>query len=355
MIKKKSDFTVVELFAGAGGLALGLEKAGLKNVFLNEFDKDCVATLRRNRPNWNITHKDIKDVDFKGIEADVLTGGFPCQAFSHAGKRLGFEDTRGTLFFEFARAVKEIQPKIFWAENVSGLANHDSGRTLKTMIEVLTSLGYKVKYKILDAVNYSVPQKRKRIIIIGTKDKINFEFPTSHKNITTLKDALQGVPSSLGTKYSERRKKVLDLVPPGGSWINLPKDIQKEFMGKSLFSGGGKRGMARRISWDEPCLTLTTSPSQKQTERCHPEETRPFTVREYARIQTFPDNWEFAGSVSSQYKQIGNAVPVKLAEEVGKQIIKALSNTNEKIIEEPIQTNLRAFSYPLRESLPLSH
>ena len=320
MIKKKSDFTVVELFAGAGGLALGLEKAGLKNVFLNEFDKDCVATLRRNRPNWNITHKDIKDVDFKGIEADVLTGGFPCQAFSHAGKRLGFEDTRGTLFFEFARAVKEIQPKIFWAENVSGLANHDSGRTLKTMIEVLTSLGYKVKYKILDAVNYSVPQKRKRIIIIGTKDKINFEFPTSHKNITTLKDALQGVPSSLGTKYSERRKKVLDLVPPGGSWINLPKDIQKEFMGKSLFSGGGKRGMARRISWDEPCLTLTTSPSQKQTERCHPEKTRPFTVREYARIQTFPDNWEFAGSVSSQYKQIGNAVPPVLGWHIANSI-----------------------------------
>src|SRR3989338_6591957 len=175
MIKKKSDFTVVELFAGAGGLALGLEKAGLKNVFLNEFDKDCVATLRRNRPNWNITHKDVKDVDFKGIEADVLTGGFPCQAFSYAGKRLGFEDVRGTLFYEFARAVKEINPKIFLGENVAGLVSHDNGKTLNTMINILISLGYNVQYKILNAVNYSVPQKRNRVIIVETKKGINFE------------------------------------------------------------------------------------------------------------------------------------------------------------------------------------
>lgn len=135
-------------------------------------------------------------------------------------------------------------------------------------------------------------------------------------------------------KYSEKRKKILDLVKPGGCWIDLPLDLQKEFLGKSFNSGGGKRGMARRISWDEPCLTLTTSPSQKQTERCHPDETRPFTIREYARIQTFPDNWEFMGSVSSQYKQIGNAVPSKLAEEVGKKIIEALNNSNLKMQTE---------------------
>ncbi len=352
MSKREDKFTVVELFAGAGGLALGLEKAGLKNVFLNEIDKNCVATLRKNRPNWDITHKDIKDVDFKEIQADVLTGGFPCQSFSHAGKRLGFEDTRGTLFFEFARAVKEIQPKIFIAENVAGLVSHDKGRTLQTMLRILREDldSYDVQYKILNAVNFSVPQKRQRILIVGTKKGINFQFPKDHDKIINLREALQGVPKSEGMQYSLKRKKVLDLVPPGGSWVNLPKGIQKEFMGKSFFSGGGKRGMARRISWNEPCLTLTTSPSQKQTERCHPEETRPFTIREYARIQTFPDDWEFTGSVSSQYKQIGNAVPVKLAEEIGKQIIKALSNTNEDIIEEPIQTNLQAFSYPLQES-----
>lgn len=327
---KKEEITVVELFAGAGGLALGLEKAGLKTVLLNEFDKDCVATLKKNKPDWNIIHDDVKNISFKNIQADVVTGGFPCQSFSYAGKRLGFEDTRGTLFFEFARAVKEIQPKIFIAENVAGLVSHDKGRTLQTMLRILKEDldSYDVKYKIVNAVNYSVPQKRQRILIIGTKKGINFNFPKEHNRIINLREALENVPKSPGTTYSEARKKILDLIPPGGSWINLPLELQKEHLGKSFHSGGGKRGMARRLSWDEPSLTLTTSPSQKQTERCHPDETRPFTVREYARIQTFPDDWEFVGSISSQYKQIGNAVPVKLAEEVGKEIIKSLS-TNE--------------------------
>lgn len=337
MVDVIKNYSVVELFAGAGGLAIGLEKAGLKTILLNEIDKDCVKTLKKNRPNWNVIQGDIRNVDFSGINADIITGGFPCQAFSYAGKKLGFSDVRGTLFYEFARAVKEIQPKIFWGENVAGLVSHDGGRTLTTMIDILKSLGYEVQYKILNAVNYSVPQKRQRVIIIGTKPGIKFEYPEPHKEIVTLREALKDVPKSSGTKYSEKRKKILDLVKPGGCWINLPLDLQKEFLGKSFNSGGGKRGMARRISWDEPCLTLTTSPSQKQTERCHPDETRPFTIREYARIQTFPDNWEFVGSVSSQYKQIGNAVPSKLAEEVGKKIVEALDNFNSQKPIEKIQ------------------
>lgn len=321
-------YTVVELFAGAGGIALGLEKAGINAILLNDIDKDCVATLKKNKPKWNVVLGNVKDLDFKGIKADVVTGGFPCQAFSYAGKKLGFEDTRGTLFFEFARAVKEIQPKIFWAENVAGLVSHDNGRTFQTMIDVLRALdSYDIQFRILNAVDYSVPQKRRRIIIIGTKKGINFEYPKKHDKIITLKEALKDVPKSPGTKYSEARKKIMNLVPPGGCWIDLPEKEKIEYMGVSINSGGGKRGMARRISWYEPCLTLTTSPSQKQTERCHPEETRPFTVREYARIQTFPDDWEFVGSVSSQYKQIGNAVPVKLAEEIGKEMVKALSES----------------------------
>lgn len=326
-----NKFTVVELFAGAGGLALGLENAGLKTVFLNEIDKDAVATLKKNRPNWNIVHEDVKKISFNGIKADVVTGGFPCQSFSYAGKRLGFEDTRGTLFFEFARAVKEIQPKIFVAENVAGLVSHDKGRTLQTILKILREDldHYDVDYKILNAVNFSVPQKRRRILIVGVKKGIKFNFPKEHEKIVLLREALKDVPKSDGTKYSEKRKEVMNLVPPGGCWINLPKNIQKEYMGVSINSGGGKRGMARRMSWDEPSLTLTTSPSQKQTERCHPEETRPFTVREYARIQTFPDNWIFVGGISSQYKQIGNAVPVKLAEEIGKEIVKALESFNQ--------------------------
>ena len=326
-MKTEKKYNTVELFAGAGGLALGLEKAGLNTILLNELNKDCIATLKKNRPDWNIVHDDIRNINFKNIKADIVTGGFPCQSFSYAGKRLGFNDIRGTLFFEFVRAVKEIKPKIFWAENVAGLKSHDNGKTLTTILDILVSLGYDVKYKVLNAVDYSVPQKRQRIIIIGTLPGINFEFPEPHEKIITLKEALSDVPKSHGTTYSKKRKSILELIPPGGSWIDLPLNLQKEFLGKSFHSGGGKRGMARRLSWNEPSLTLTTSPSQKQTERCHPEETRPFTVREYARIQTFPDNWEFVGSISSQYKQIGNAVPIKLAESIGNQIIYALDNS----------------------------
>lgn len=319
--------SVIELFAGAGGLALGLEKAGLKAKALIEIDKDAVATLRYNRPDWNVIHADVSTVSFEGMSADVVTGGFPCQAFSYAGKGLGFEDTRGTLFYEFARCIKEVQPKLFLAENVRGLISHQKGKTLKTVLSVLESLGYNVQYRLLNAVNYDVPQKRERIIIIGTRPGIRFQYPAPSPKILTLRDALKDVPPSEGMKYSPKRANVLALVPPGGCWRDLPEDIQKSFMMKSYYLTGGRTGMARRISWDEPSLTLTTSPSQKQTERCHPDETRPFTVREYARIQTFPDDWEFIGGVGSKYKQIGNAVPVNFAAHLGRAITSALSST----------------------------
>jgi DNA (cytosine-5)-methyltransferase 1 len=316
--------TVVELFAGAGGLALGLEKAGLKAKALIEIDKDAVATLRHNRPEWNVIHADVSKVSFEGMSADVVTGGFPCQAFSYAGKGLGFEDTRGTLFYEFARCVKAVQPKLFVAENVRGLISHQKGKTLHTVLSVLESLGYNVQYRLLNAVNYDVPQKRERVIIVGTRPGIRFQYPASSPKILTLRDALKDVPLSEGMKYSPKRAKVMELVPPGGCWRDLPEDIQKSYMMKSYYLTGGRTGMARRISWDEPSLTLTTSPSQKQTERCHPDETRPFTVREYARIQTFPDEWQFVGGIGSKYKQIGNAVPVNFAYHLGRAIVNAL-------------------------------
>jgi DNA (cytosine-5)-methyltransferase 1 len=322
-----SGIKTIELFAGAGGLALGMEYAGLESVALIEIDKYACDSLKHNRPGWNVVNEDVRNIDFTQFQADVIVGGFPCQAFSYAGKKMGFEDTRGTLFFEFARAVKEIEPKMFLAENVRGIINHDNGRTLSTILSVLSELGYDVKYKLVNAVNYGVPQKRERVLIVGTRSdlKLTFHFPREYRRIVTLREALKNVPQSEGMKYSEKRREILKLVPPGGCWRNLPMELQKSFMGKSYYSGGGRTGMARRMSWDEPSLTLTTSPSQKQTERCHPEETRPFTVREYARIQTFPDWWEFKGSVGEQYKQIGNAVPVKLAYRVGQQIIACLN------------------------------
>jgi len=337
-IKSTHKYSVLELFAGAGGLALGLEKSGIKCVALNEIDKWACETLRKNRPNWNVLEGDITNFSFANYKekVDVVTGGFPCQAFSYAGKKLGLNDARGTLFYEFARVVQEVKPLICVGENVRGLLSHEKGKTLKGMISILDEIGYNVvsPVQILKAIHYNVPQKRERLILVGIRKDIDIEYqyPLPFDKIYNLSDALKkgelfnsDVPKSEGAKYPKYKKNVLDLIPQKGYWRDLPLDIQKEYMQKSFFLGGGKTGMARRIGWDEPCLTLTCSPAQKQTERCHPEETRPFTVREYARIQTFPDDWKFEGSVSQQYKQIGNAVPVNLAKEVGYSIVKFLN------------------------------
>lgn len=340
-IKANRDYKVLELFAGAGGLGLGLEYAGFKSIGNVEKDKHACNTLRKNRPNWNIIEEDIEQITNNGIEnyldaphageLDLLSGGYPCQAFSYAGKKGGLQDARGTMFFHYAKLLDKLKPKIFLAENVKGLVNHDGGNTLKTMLDVFSDIGYKVKWKVLRALDYDVAQKRERIVIVGIrndlvkKENLEYFFPKPYGYELTLKDILKDVPESDGTKYPESKKKVLDLVPPGGYWRDLPDDLAKEYMGKSYYSGGGRTGMARRLSWDEPSLTLTCSPAQKQTERCHPDETRPFTVREYARIQSFPDNWEFDCSIGNAYKQIGNAVPVNMAKAIGLSIVNTLN------------------------------
>ena len=337
--QSNKKYSLIELFAGAGGLAIGLERCGFESVLLNELDKNACATLRKNRPQWNVVEGSITDLNFKEYrdKVDVVTGGFPCQAFSYAGKKLGFEDTRGTMFFEFARCLDEVRPKIFMAENVRGLLNHDGGRTLKTMLQVLNDLGYQVfEPRVIKAIHHKVPQKRERLILIGVRKdlakNVEIEWPKPTGRIYNVRDALKkgdlfdcDVPKSDGQKYPKLKKAIMELVPPGGYWRNLPLDIQKEYMKKSFYLGGGKTGMARRICWDEPCLTLTTAPAQKQTERCHPDETRPFTTREYARIQTFPDDWKFAGTQTSIYKQIGNAVPVNMAARLGETLIKLMA------------------------------
>lgn len=336
----KRKYNSIELFAGAGGLALGLEKAGFDAVLLNEWDKHACNTLRYNRPHWNVVEKDICDLDFKEFNGkiDLISGGFPCQAFSYAGKGEGFNDIRGTMFFQFARAIEEVQPKMILGENVRGLLNHDKGRTLATIEKTLKNLGYfLMPIKVFHAVKYQVPQKRERVVIVGIRNdltnKIKYNFPMPYHREMTMTDALKAgelydtdVPKSIGQQYPEKKKSVLNLVPPGGCWRDLPDDIAREYMKGSYFLGGGKTGMARRLSWEEPSLTLTCSPAQSQTERCHPDETRPLTVREYARIQTFPDDWEFQGSMSNQYKQIGNAVPVNLAYAIGRSFIRALND-----------------------------
>lgn len=327
--KKASNYKAIELFAGAGGTALGFENAGIQHVLLNEIDKDCVATLKHNfSKKTTIIHADVHNVDFTpwNGKVDIVQAGFPCQAFSYAGKSMGFEDTRGTLFFEFARCVKETMPKIAVGENVKGLLKHDNGRTLKTMVNALTELGYNVKYRVLRAQYLDVPQKRERLIILAIRKDLDipFIFPEEKNYTVSLRAALKNCPKSIGQAYPKRKAEILSLVPEGGYWRNLPLELQKEYMKGSFHLSGGKTGMARRLSWDEPSLTLTCAPAQKQTERCHPSETRPLTVREYARIQSFPDAWEFQGSMSSQYKQIGNAVPVNLSYHIGCCLIEML-------------------------------
>ena len=328
----------IELFAGAGGLALGLEQAGFEEVALIEIDKTACETLKINRPNWNVLNEDIvevskrdllKEFNLKEGELDLLSGGYPCQSFSYAGKKLGLDDVRGTMFYYYAEFIKQLKPKMFFAENVKGLTTHDGGKTIETMINVFEDLGYKVEWKVLNAWDYGVAEKRQRVVIIGIRkdltDKVKFEYPIPHEYKPVLRDVLKDVPESVGAKYPEKKKKVFDLVPPGGYWRDLPDDVAKEYMKSCYYMGGGRTGIARRLSWDEPSLTLTCSPMMKQTDRCHPDESRPFTTREYARIQSFPDNWNFAGKMNDIYKQIGNAVPVNLAKCVGESIMTALN------------------------------
>ena len=337
---KSKKPTVIELFAGAGGLALGLEKAGFETLLVSDNDKYCVQTLKKNRPNWFTLEIDVKKLskdkvskylNYEKYEIDLLSGGYPCQAFSYAGKKMGLSDVRGTLFNDYAEILSEIKPKMFLAENVRGLISHNNGRTLKTMIDIFEKQDYEVQFKLLNAWDYNVAQKRERVVIIGIRNDIrkkigfSFEFPKKDPTKPLLKDILKNVPISEFTPYSNKKKEILNLIPPGGCWRDLPEEVAKEYMGASFYLGGGKTGIARRLSWNEPSLTILCSPSQKQTERCHPDETRPFTIRETARIQNFPDDWEFLGSITQKYKQIGNAVPVNLGFYLGENIKNYLS------------------------------
>lgn len=311
--------TFIEVCAGCGGLSSGFIEGGFKPLLINELEKVFCETLRVNHKGANILQGNMLELsvsEFRG-KVDVLQGGVPCQAFSQAGERMGLEDPRGQLIVEFNRLINECEPKMFLVENVKGLITHNNGETFKNVVTLFENNGkYKIYHKVLNSKDYEVPQKRERIIIVGVISTINkeFTFPVKSDKQVFLRDVLVNVPDSPGAKYPEHKAQVMRMVPQGGCWVNLPDDVKLAYMGeRGMAAGGGKRGVARRLSMDEQCLTLTTSPCQKQTERCHPIETRPLNVREYARIQTFPDSYVFTGSVGNQYKQIGNAVPVKMA------------------------------------------
>jgi len=318
-----TDTKFIEVFSGCGGLSTGLIKAGFEPLLLVDNDKHCIATLKLNHPKTKIQQIDVTKLHLNKYKNKVhlLAGGIPCQSWSLAGKRKGLDDKRGNLFYDFIRLIEECEPNIFLIENVYGLLIHNKGNTFKILQEALTLEGkYELKYKLLNSNDYDVPQKRKRVFIIGMKTKLKYayEFPEALKYKPVLTDAFKNIKETDEcAKYPQKKIVLFNQIPQGGCWINLSLDDQKEYLGNSFNSGGGKRGILRRLSMTEPSLTLLTTPSQKQTERCHPIETRPLNICEYARIQTFSDDFLFSGSTNNKYKQIGNAVPVNLAYHVG--------------------------------------
>lgn len=325
----------IELFAGAGGLALGLEKAGFEPIGLVERDRDAAETLKLNRPYWNVLCEDVERIAAKNLEEefsiqkgdlDLLSGGAPCQSFSYAGKRLGLADIRGTMFYHYATFLHKLKPRLFLFENVRGLLTHAKGKTYQTMQNIFEDAGYVVWKEVLNAWDYGVPQKRERLITIGIRkdlykgDKITGLFPPKKQSYKpVIKDVqLEKNPTAdVCMYYTKQKQAVFALVPPGGCWRDIDPVIAKSYMKTCWNMTGGRTGILRRISLKEPSLSVLTSPGMKQTDRCHPLEVRPFSYRENARIQTFPDEWVFSGSLCAKYKQIGNAVPILFAKEIG--------------------------------------
>lgn len=349
-----NDRKVISLFSGAMGLDIGLSQAGLKIVIGQDFDKACIQTMKANKENVlggdirKITSDQLLELSgMKKGEPFMICGGPPCQPFSTAGKRLGINDPRGSLFMDYVRMVNEIRPRFFVFENVKGLlstklrtANGEETNTpvVDVILEEFSKLNYKMVYGILDAVNYGVPEFRERFIIIGSRDNEDIFLPVpthfmQHQDPfyrwKTLGDAIKDLEDDPGEceKFSLERQKFLKLIPEGGNWRNLPRELLPEAMGGAYRSGGGKMGFYRRLSYSQPSPTVVTSPVQKATMMCHPTKTRPLSVKEYARIQQFPDDWIFTGTLTSKYRQIGNAVPVGLGKAIGEAIISTADGT----------------------------
>lgn len=378
----------ISLFAGAYGLDLGLEKAGFQTVSLVEIEPDATKTISLNRPHLSLcaVPRDICQVNAQTLlqeagqilglnrslrsnEVDLVTGGPPCQPFSTAGKRGSVGDPRGSLFMEFIRIVNEIKPRFFIMENVKGLLSspvrhrpHDqrglgypqlepdemSGSALQVILAEMKRIGYDVVYDLLNTADYGVPQCRERVIFIGCKsnDSVTLPLPTHSQKGTgkkpkwlTLREGLKDLvdPQPEFVPYSENRLKYLRLLTAGQNWKDLPSELKAAAMGGAYKSEGGKVGFYRRLAWEKPSPTVTTSPHQKATDMCHPDELRPLSVRECARIQTFPDDWVFYGSTASKYRQIGNAVPVLLGKAIGEylyQIVKGDRVQGREIFEQ---------------------
>ncbi len=379
----------ISLFTGAGGLDIGMEQAGFHTVSIVENDTDAAKTIALNKPELeSALPRNIQEISAQTLlveggkflnlgrplhagEVDLVTGGPPCQPFSTVGKRGSVMDPRGSLFMDFIRIIAEVQPRFFVMENVRGLLSapirhrpHNQrgagyppleideirGSALQVVLTEMNNLGYRVVYKLLEAADYGVPQNRQRVIFIGSRERESITFPLpSHSKDgivlpkwLNLRDVLNNLedPKPEYTSYSANRLQYLQLLKNGQNWRHLPDELKAEAMGGAYKSGGGKVGFYRRLAWDKPSPTVTTSPHQKATDMCHPEKLRPLSVKECARIQTFPDSWIFSGSTSSKYRQIGNAVPVFLAKAIGDYLYNFMKHEKPKGVEIAEQLSL---------------
>lgn len=391
-------YPTISLFSGAMGLDLGLISAGLDIKVSQDIDPWCARTMEANGHSCILG--DIKALIaddpecnflFDGMREPIgrdelfaVVGGPPCQPFSTAGKRLGTNDPRGSLFMEFAHVVRTLRPRFFVMENVKGLLssainprekNADNDQSLEPderpgsvfaiIKQTFEDIGYKIVFDCLDAVHYGVPQFRERLLIIGSRDHEDIFMPVPthfqvHQNPDsrweTLREIIEDIEANPGAcaRFSPDRLEYLRLVPMGGNWRNLPKDLIPQAMGGAYESGGGKAGFYRRLDYDQPSPTLVTSPVQKATMLCHPIQDRPLSVREYARIQQFPDTWRIEGGISDCYRQIGNAVPGGLGKAIGQMLVAVATGTAMVETKRLRGTSVHKRLLPLQHTITVS-
>lgn len=326
-------YTYMDLFAGAGGMSLGFDNAGFKNLLAVEFNKDFAETYKKNFPRHNLIVDDIKNVTeqqiydiIKNKKVDVIIGGPPCQGFSIAGNigRNFIDDDRNRLFKEFVRFVKIIKPKVFVLENVAAMERHNKGKTIKEIVSSFKEIGYDIKYKVLNAVNYGVPQERRRIFIVGTLGENNFEYPQEINKTVTVKDAIDDlpklengetseIPNHTAMKHSAQMLEKMSYVSDGGNRNDIPESLRPK-------SGDSRKYI--RYNSKKPSFCVTGD----MRKIFHYSQNRALTCRELARLQTFPDSFVFLGNTGKVQQQIGNAVPVLLANKIALQVKEVLDN-----------------------------
>ena len=308
-IKLKHKFTFIDLFAGIGGMRIPLEELGGKCVFSSEIDKYCIQSYKANFEEE--PHGDITQIDEKKIpKHNILVAGFPCQAFSHAGLKKGFQDTRGTLFFDIARILKHKKPEAFLLENVKGLRGHDKGRTLKTIIKTLNELGYQsINLEVLNSKNFGLPQNRERIFIVGFKKYLNFNFPQPLNKKTRLGTILHKNPA--------RKLTISDKL-----WGSHQKRKQKN---KVLGRGFGYSSFNRDAEYTSTISARYYKDGSEILIEQKNKNPRMLSPREAARLQGFPESFKIVVSNLQAYKQFGNSVSVPVIREIAKEMLSTLN------------------------------